>query len=251
MAALKTLQYIHYAGAPLGINTGKLLAPYVRLIPCIGSTEVGGYFLKFRDDKEDWDYITFNSHAGAEFEPRPGDRHELVFIRKPDCAPMQQIFFLYPDLDRFETKDLWVEHPTRKGLWKIVGRTDDYVYLAHGEGLYAATIEQEIERHELVQAAVIGGHGKPKPMLIIETVQKEQDKSDHEDLLQSLSPYLKKANALCHASVQISPDMILIAKQDKPLVRTMKGSVARLPSLNLYEEEINDIYKNHGDGPAC
>ncbi|MCJ1312470.1 hypothetical protein MMC25_006144 [Agyrium rufum] len=116
LAALRSLQYIHYAGAPLGVNSGKKPAASVRLIPCIGSTEVGGYFLKLRDDMEDWDYVQFNSHAGAVFELRFDHLHELVFVRKPECEPMQQMFLLYPDRDRFETNDLWVEHPTRKGL---------------------------------------------------------------------------------------------------------------------------------------
>lgn len=217
------------------------MAPHTRLITCIGSTEAGGYFLKLRHDTEDWDYITFNSHAGAEFEPRLGGLHELVFIRKPECA-LQQIFLLYPHLDRFETNDLWVEHPTRKGLWKIVGRTDDYVYLAHGDGLYASTMEKEIERHELVQAALIGGHGKAKPMVLIEMVPEASDDKQRDDLPVSLVPYLEKANAQCHPSVQLSVKLVLVAKPNKPLVRTIKGSVARLPSLKLYEEAINEMY---------
>lgn len=240
MLALRSLQYIHYVGAPLGVRSGKQLASDVRLIPCIGSTEVGGYFLKLREDTEDWDYIAFNSHAGAKFEPRPGGNlHELVFVRKHESAAMQQIFFLYPHLDRFETSDLWVEHPTRKGLWKVVGRTDDYVYLSHGDGLYASTVEKELERHELVQAALVGGHGRLKPMLLIEAI----DGRDHKDLQQSLLPYLKKANDLCHAPVRILPELVLFANPDKPLVRTLKGNVARLPTLKVYEEEIEELYK--------
>lgn len=246
LAALQSLKYIHYAGAPLGIESGKKLAPHVRLIPSIGSTETGGYFLKFRNDTEDWDwdYIQFSRHAGAVFEPRLDNLHELVFIRKAECAPMQQIFLVYPNRERFESKDLWIEHPTRKGLWKIAGRMDDYVYLAHGDGLYATTLEQEIERCELVEAALVGGHGRARPVLLVEIVPEEQSQGVvHEDLLKSLQPYLEKANALCHASVRLSPELVLVAKRDKPLVRTMKGSVARNASLKLYEDEIEDLYK--------
>lgn len=155
---------------------------------------------------------------------------------------MQQIFVLYPELDRFETKDLWREHPTRKGLWKIVGRTDDYVYLAHGDGLHASTMEHEIERHELVQAAIIGGHGKPIPVVLLELVPEAKSKSPRVELRKSLWPFLEKANYLCHASVHLTPELILISSPDKPLVRTMKGTVARLPSLKLYGEEIDDLY---------
>ncbi|PQE08772.1 AMP-binding enzyme protein [Rutstroemia sp. NJR-2017a BVV2] len=244
LAALKSLQYIHYVGAPLGVNSGKKLASDVRVIPSIGSTEVGGYFTKLRHDTEDWDYVEFNKNVGAEFEPRPGNLHELVFVRKSEWAAMQQIFFLYPDRDRFETNDLWMEHPTRKGLWKIVGRTDDYIPLSHGDGLYASTVEQEIERHDLVQAALVGGHGKPKPMLLIEIVPGKHDEGLREEFIQSLLPYLEKVNAQCHKSVQLSPELVLLAQPEKPFVRTLKGSVARLPSLSLYEQETEGIYRN-------
>jgi acyl-coenzyme A synthetase/AMP-(fatty) acid ligase len=242
LAALRSLKYIHYVGAPLGVESAKKLVSDVSLLPVIGSTEGGGYFTKLRNDTEDWDYVEFSPYIGAELEPRAGGLHELVFVRKPEYAAMQLIFMLYPDLDRFETKDLWVEHPTRKGLWKIVGRTDDYVTLSHGDGLYASTVEREIERHELVQAALIGGHGKPKPVLLIETVPETHGEGLHEDFMQSLLPYLEKANALSHDSVRISPELVLLAKPEKPFVRTVKGNVARLPSLSLYKQEIETAY---------
>ena len=247
LQALQSLKYIHYAGAPLGAKSGEKLAPHVRVIPCIGSTEAGGYFLKLRNDAEDWDYVSFNAHAGTQFEPRLDGLHELVYVRKPECEPMQQIFLLYPDRDRFETNDLWTEHPTRKGLWRIVGRADDYVYLAHGDGLHASTLEPEIECHALVKAALIGGHGRPRPILLIElepdAVDEVQHEKGREALLQSLGPYLAKVNAQCHVAVQLLPELVLFAKQNKPLVRTMKGSVARMKSLELYKDEIEDMYR--------
>ena len=164
LSALRSLAYVHYCGAPLGPSTGAQLAPYVQLAPRIGSTEVGGYFVELCNSRTDWDFVTFQHHAGAEFERRLGNLHELVFVRQPECAPMQQIFLLHPDRSRFETNDLWIEHPERKGFWKIVGRKDDYVCFSHGEGLYASTLEPEIERHELVKSAPICGHGRPKPV---------------------------------------------------------------------------------------
>lgn len=159
---MRSLQFIHYAGAPLGINSGKKLASFVRLISSIGSREVGGYFAKLRDDVKDWDYAQFNDKAGTIFEPRLDNLHEMVYIHQPGYEAMQQIFVLYSNLDRYETKDLWIEHRTRKGFWKILGRTDDYVYLSYEDGLYASTMEKEIEGHEIVKVALIGGHGRSK-----------------------------------------------------------------------------------------
>ncbi|KAE8133478.1 hypothetical protein BDV38DRAFT_274310 [Aspergillus pseudotamarii] len=116
LEALRQLKYVHYAGLPTSVY----------IVPCIGSTEAGGYFTQIHNHRDAWGYISFHDYAGAVFENRLNNLYELVFTRLPGDSP-QQIFKLYPGLDRFETKDLWAEHPVHKGLWRIIGRTDDYV----------------------------------------------------------------------------------------------------------------------------
>ncbi|PYH83985.1 putative AMP-binding enzyme [Aspergillus uvarum CBS 121591] len=241
LEALRNLKYVHFAGAPLSAKAGAQLAPHVHLVPCIGSTEAGGYFTTIQDKDRPWDYITFQKHAGAEFKHRFNNLHELVFVRRPECA-MQQIFSAYPDRDRFESKDLWVEHPELKGSWKIIGRTDDYVALAHADGLHASLLEPEIEAHPGVRSALIGGHGRPAPVLIVEFFPKAEVGHDHQSLVKSLHPYLERVNAHVHDCVRLSADRIIIASKDKPFVRTIKGSVARLQTLSLYEGEIAALF---------
>ncbi|RHZ57475.1 putative AMP-binding enzyme [Aspergillus thermomutatus] len=246
LSALRNLKVLNYAGAPLSRKSGDLLAPHVQVVPVIGSTEVGGYFTRFRRDDKDWDYIEFQKHAGAVFEPRSGDLHELVFVRQPECK-MQHIFLLYPDRDRFETNDLWIEHPTRKGLWKIVGRMDDYVSLSHGDGLYASSLEPEIEQHPKVKAALIGGHGRPLPVLLVEMHDQDEAVSHagRQAMIESLQPHIDKVNEHCHECVKLSPERLIFASVDRPFIRTVKGSVARLASLELYKKEISGLFENN------
>ena len=247
LQALRSLDYIQYCGAPLNKSTSTKLTPHVRVSPTIGSNESGNYFVKLNNDAEHWDYMSFPPHAGAVFEQRVGDLHELVFIRKPECV-LQQIFLVHPDKNRHETKDLWVEHPQRKGLWKIVGRTDDYVTFTHAEGLHASSLEPIIESHELVRAALIGGHGRARPMLLVELIPDAQGKVESEgernDLLDSLHPYLEKVNAQCHPSVHLSQELVLFARENKLFKRTVKDSVARLLTLQFYEDEVESLYAN-------
>lgn len=245
LSSLQNLEFIQYIGAPLSKNTGNKLSSHVRLAPSIGSTEAGGYFVELRNDVEDWEYITFQPKAGAIFEHRYAGLHELVFVRHPKDQSMQSIFLVHPDKDRFETKDLWTEHPDRKGLWKISGRTDDYVYLKCGEGLHASTLEPVIESHELVKAALIGGHGRASPVLLIELTDNAhvdpKDDTDRLAFIGSLEPYLTRASAPCHPAVRLSKDLILFAKPDKPFKRTIKDTIARAQTLKLYEKEIEDL----------
>ncbi|KAJ5718555.1 hypothetical protein N7488_004201 [Penicillium malachiteum] len=238
--ALKRLKYIHYAGAPLSVKSGELLAPHVKLVPSIGSTECSGYFMVMHGKPDAWDYLAFQEHAGAKFEQRTNDLHELVFIRDPSCE-MQMIFKTYPDRDRFETNDLWVEHPTEKGLWKIIGRSDDYVCFSHGDGIHASLLEPEITAHPHVKNVLIGGNGRPAPILLVEFVE-DSENGSRDTQLESLRPYVEKLNARCHQSVKVSLDKVIIASKQKPFLTTSKGSVARLQTLRLYNNEIDAVF---------
>lgn len=156
-------------------------------------------------------------------------------------------FFVHPDRSRFETSDLWIEHPERRGFWQIVGCTDGYVYLAHGEGLHASSLEPEIEHHEFVKAVFFGGHGHVRPVLLVELLTdaqvRAQNESERNALRDSLQPCLQKVNAQCHPSVQLFQGLVLFAKNGKPFVRTTKASVARVQTLQLYLNEMSELYK--------
>ncbi|OJI91484.1 hypothetical protein ASPTUDRAFT_112794 [Aspergillus tubingensis CBS 134.48] len=250
LSALHSLHYIHYAGAPLSRKTASLLLPHVPIIPGVGSTESGGYFTELHPHQSDaWDYLTFNKqHTGVVFEPRGHDSttesqlHELVFIRDATCA-LQPIFKLYPDLTRFETKDLWQEHPIHKGLWKIIGRIDDYVYLSHGDGVNAALLEQEIVAHPGVKNALIGGHGRDRPVLVVEAVEgvAVEDERERGEFVVSLRPYIERVNGRCHECVRLGMERVVVASREKPFVLTGKGSVARWRTLEVYEGEIGEV----------
>lgn len=239
--ALRRLKYVSYAGAPLSAKSADLLTPYTRVAPSIGSTEGGGYFTKIAPNKDvPYDYVAFHDLAGAVFEHRYNDLHELVFVRQADPS-IQQIFLVYPDRDRYETKDLWMEHPTQKGYWKIVGRTDDYVYLSHRDGLHASLLEPEIEAHPAVRAALIGGYGRPAPVLIVQ-LYKEYESSERGEMVDSLRPYIDNVNLRCHDCVKLSPGRVIFATKEKPFVQTVKGSVARGSTLAVYEDEIEGLF---------
>ncbi|GKZ30777.1 hypothetical protein AbraIFM66950_010214 [Aspergillus brasiliensis] len=255
LSALHSLQYIHYAGAPLSPKTASLLLPHVPIFPAVGSTEAGGYFTELHPYRtEAWDYLTFNKHTGVAFEPRGSDSngdsqnqlHELVFIRDDATCALQPIFKLYPHLTRFETKDLWQEHPVYKGLWKIIGRVDDYVYLSHGDGINAALLEPEIVAHPGVKNALIGGHGRARPVLLVEAVEGvdvEGDDEKRREFVESLRPYMDKVNEKCHECVRLGVERVVIASKEKPFVLTGKGSVARWRTLEEYEGEIGEVCK--------
>lgn len=249
------LKYVYFGGAPLPKAVGALIAPYVKLMPAIGSTEAGAYFVEVRNDdtnpEEDWSYYSFRPGMGCVFEPRTeSGLYELVLRRQGKYERWQQIFHVYPTIDEFPTKDLWIKHPMREGLWEYAGRSDDMVILSHGRGLNAAKMEATIEEHAGIKAALIGGEGRKKPFLILELAsnahraeeESEEDPAAPGSVIDALWPAVEKANQLCSELVQLSKPLTMLTSPSRPFLRTAKDTVARRDSLGLYEEEISALY---------
>ena len=240
---LQGLKYLYYVGAPLSKLIGDQLAGSCCLHPGIGSTEAGPYFTKIRND-EYWEYYTFRPAMGVKFEHWANNLYEMVFYKDKSLERWQQIFYLYPDLDRFHTKDLWSKHPSKEDLWAYAGRTDDVIILSHGESLQASFIEADIANDEHIRAAVVGGEGRMHPFLIIELAEEEVDLSPAEQStkLDQLWPQINKANRLCSEYVKLRRELIVCASAAKPLARSVKNTVLRRESLALYQAEIDALY---------
>ena len=248
---LKNLKAVHYAGAPLSVTAGRALDPHVQIVPAIGSTDAGAYFTEIVNLKgsEEWDYVRFQPHAGLVLEPRIDDMHELVFVKNPDCW-MQPVFDLHPEWERFETKDLWVEHPVKKGTWKIVGRIDDYVFVQNGDGLYVGPFERVLEEHPGVKCALIGGQGRQVPVVVLElgegVLGQVGMEEGRRELMRSLRPYVERINEECHEMVKLDPEVVVFTDEERPFPRTLKNTVLRLAALKMYEKEIEEVYRQCG-----
>ncbi|KAJ5089622.1 AMP-binding enzyme [Penicillium argentinense] len=216
LESLRKTKSVYYAGALLASKAGDLLISHTHVIPPIGSSEAGGYLTTGNDLPDSWAYVRFLEPAGAVFEHRFDDLYELIFVRQPDYST-QIIFYLYPERDGYETKGLWTEHPTQKGLWKIIGRADDH-------------------------SALIGGHGYEGPVLLIDLYPGPME-DDHASFIASLQPNIDNVNRQVHSAVKLRADRIIMAKKKKPFFRTAKGTVGRIQTLRLYKEEIAAIFE--------
>lgn len=58
----------------------------------------------------------------------------------------------------------------------------------------------------------------------------------------SIRALVERANSAAPLYYRILNEMILFTSQDKPLPRTLKGTVMRKLALKLYEEEIDSVY---------
>ncbi|TFY68509.1 hypothetical protein EVJ58_g989 [Rhodofomes roseus] len=134
---LKTMQTIIVAGGPLSkVNGDKLVARGVRLTAGYGTTEIGTVSASdplIGKTAEEWDWMFFPEDIVKTRWVDQGDgTYELQLLNCPTHRPAVQNLQL-PNGERgYSTSDLWIPHPTKPGLWKIVGRNDDVIVLGSG-----------------------------------------------------------------------------------------------------------------------
>ena len=243
---VQNLKYVHYVGAPLNKSIGDLISRHVKLVSALGSTETGPYFVKIHGNSE-WNYHHFCPSIGLTFEPRSHDLYEAVFCRKDGLERWQQIFSVYPHLERFPTKDLLTRHPKKPDLWAYACRSDDLINLSHGNSLPVSGMEAIITSHPDVGAAIIGGNGRARPFLILDILRDQipahvgqQDKS----LIEHVWPVFNEANQVCVETVTLTKELVIIVSPKRPVVLSAKGTVMRRVTIELYQDEVDNIYED-------
>ena len=244
---IKSLKFAAYAGSSINKPIGDVLSKSTRLIPLIGSTEVG-LFTNYVLEPEYWDYFRFSREMGFEFERHSGNMYELIIKKKPGLERQQQLFYFNPQLDTFHTKDLFLKHPTKPDAWAFAGRTDDILMLTSGR-LHAAEMEAQIQKHPQVRTAFVGGEGMKKPFLILEMAPAEGNHGilRRRRIIEQIWPTISLANENCAEAVRMNKSLIIIASPQKPLVKALNGSIMRKESMDLYRKELDSLYKEFWD----
>ncbi|KAF2760795.1 AMP-binding enzyme [Pseudovirgaria hyperparasitica] len=239
LKALGSLDFLYFAGAPMNVETGRKLQNHVKVKPAMGSTEAGAYFLGV-DDDEDWEWFSFRPGMGMEFRPVSGNLYEAVFVQRPELQRWQQVFKLYPELQEFPTKDLFISHPDRPGRWKCAGRTDDLIVFAHGKSLVASDLEAQIASHPNVAGVLVGGSNRMRPFLLVQW--RGEDGTDEMERIRLLWPTIQKTNDTCSELVRLTRGLVLFTKPGRDLIRTTKGEISRKLNEKAYEAELSKRY---------
>ncbi|KAG6877487.1 putative NRPS-like protein biosynthetic cluster [Termitomyces sp. T32_za158] len=247
---LKTLKHAIYGGGPLAPKMGDLLVEAgVKLNATYGGTEFGinTTFLPSADkDPKDWQYMQLNDKMKPRWVPQGDGTFELQLISHKDHKTMVNNL---PDIPGYATSDLWRPHPTKNGLWKIVGRIDDVIVHSSGENTVPAPMEAIIISDPLVRGAVMFGRERDQAGILIEpepgreiNIADDAQLASLRNMLWQVWPTIEEANSVAPAHSRIFKEMILIGSKEKPLPLTPKGTIARKAAIKLYEEEINALY---------
>ncbi|CEI67696.1 hypothetical protein FVEN_g9515 [Fusarium venenatum] len=252
--ALAKLQFLKFAGGNLSPAVGDALVERgIKLNSMIGSTEAFPYALYLPIDRMLWQYFVFDSDAmGIDWRPCGPNEYELVICRKDASDPGNQaVFYVFPELSEWYTKDIFRPHPTQKDHWLHVGRADDIIVFSNGEKLNPVSIEAAVSGHPLVKGALVVGQMKFQAALIIEPVDEAvpKDETETRALIDQIWPTIERANSKTVTHGRIIKNLVVIADPSLPFSRAGKETVQRASTIALYKDFIEYIYeKDEIDG---
>ncbi|GJE99727.1 acetyl-CoA synthetase-like protein [Phanerochaete sordida] len=250
---LITLTILMYGGGPLAISTGdKLVARGVRLQSEYGGTEFGSPSMAWddvpssSDGRPDPDWMYFRALEQAQnmrWEPQGDGTYELILYETDDY---DLAVHNVPGERAYATSDLFEPHPTKPGLWRIVGRKDDVIVLGNGEKIVPVHQEGYIAASQLTTGCVMFGREREQPGILVEpSAEHAIDPRDEKALVafrNKIWARVEEANAMAPAYAKIFKEMILVTDPDRPLPRAAKGTTIRKQALAVYKEKIEALY---------
>lgn len=206
-------------------------------------------------DREDWSYTKLSPFAGEVDRSYAENLYELVIERKSALQQYQPIFWTYPELQEYRTKDLFSKHPTKPDLWLWQGRIDDIIVLSNGEKFNPIKMEDMIlNGHPAIEAALVCGQGHVQCALLVELSSNEssEDDKDEQELVEELWPAIQEANESIPEYGRLMKDMVIVAKQGKRMIRADKGTIQRKRTLEHFAAELEQLYRvREGPNMTC
>ncbi|KAJ7899903.1 putative aminoadipate reductase [Mycena leptocephala] len=246
IAYLKTLDFVGCSGGSVPPRVGDTLANAgVKLRALYAGTEFGALSILVpqRGDEAEWEWIQFYDKIKLRWAPQGDGIYECQIINSEHhnvCVENLN------DVRGYATSDLWVNHPEKEHLWKIVGRIDDVIVHSSAEKTVPAPMEGIVMSSPLVAGTVMFGRDRDQAGILIEPAPAMQidvaDATQVAELRNKLWPIIEDANAIAPAFSRIFKEMILFTSPTKPLPGAGKGTVLRKAALNVYAADIDSLY---------
>ncbi|KAJ7161974.1 hypothetical protein C8R43DRAFT_1123681 [Mycena crocata] len=162
--------------------------------------------------------------------------------------------------------DLLEPHPDNPALQRVYGRKDEQIWFSNRARMNPGPVEAHINRNPLVDAALVFGHGRTHPGVLIQL--KEETRSDvwGDDLgcdacdgkqrydvraddgeqksriFDAVWASVEEGNQTLFPQFQIQRKMVVFATAEKPFLLTSKLQPRRRAAFEQYEEEISSAY---------
>ncbi|KAI0186726.1 male sterility protein-domain-containing protein [Astrocystis sublimbata] len=235
----KQLDFILYGGGPLS-SVGQNLSQVTNVCQMYGSLEVG-----------QWMYMEFNPSEEVDMQHCGDGTFEMVLHQHPKFALHRSLWHNFPEIQEWRTNDLFVPHPTKKGLWRFHGRLDDLIVLSSSYKLRPLEMETIIQGNPSVSGALIAGQGMPEPIVIIEPrPDSHPSPNKKQAFVDKIWPTIVEANKIAPSYAKINRSRILLSDPQTPFIRAPKGTVVRKLTTKAYADAIDAAFNNHHVDPC-
>ncbi|KAI9660744.1 MAG: putative NRPS-like protein biosynthetic cluster [Alyxoria varia] len=243
----ENLEFIGFGGGALPDGAAEKLRERTRLVNNIGSTETAPLFSEYVEDPR---YFRFDRRLGLEFREAFDGFYEMVIVRNQGLRLSQAVFTTFPELDEYHMKDLYLPHPSEPDMWSYQGRADDVIVFNNGEKLHPGAIEDAVNLHSELSAALVEGNGRFQAALLVESKTCPRSAQEEKHFVDRIWPTIREACENTAAHGKISKDLICVARADKPFLRTAKGSVRRKVMLDEYKGELDGLRQGNGSSES-
>ncbi|KAK5016950.1 hypothetical protein LTR16_003002 [Cryomyces antarcticus] len=181
------------------LEAQNFLAPYTWLQSAIGSTE-GSIWPTLTVSGEDWSYMCFDPLLSARASSHAPRMRTLTLpsSNSSSIRDLHELLLTRPEIGHcFATSDLWAPHPDpqKPHLWRYAGRVDDLVVLMGEVELNAAPLEQRLQSDPIVHAALVGGQGRTRSLLLLEIAEhKDADGGRGEAVREMVWPAVREGD---------------------------------------------------------
>jgi acyl-coenzyme A synthetase/AMP-(fatty) acid ligase len=242
LQGLGRLKHLIWVGSPFtSAAVPEKIRSYVTIYPAYGATEAGPLQLQM-EEQEFHEYMSFGPLVGATFRHYSEDLYELVLVKQPKIEAAQFVFFTFPKLLEWPSRDLFSKHPT-KPIWRYRGRSDDTIVMANGLKINPLVMEGIVSSHPRVVFALLTIDGQSQVAWLIEVRDPPVCDDDIACLLEDIWPTVETANEIGPIHARVPKGAVVFVTKAKPMFRAGKGTVQRKITIDAYQAELSKAYK--------
>ncbi|KAJ7904669.1 hypothetical protein B0H14DRAFT_615623 [Mycena olivaceomarginata] len=248
LKAMQAAKAVSYIGATLNKRVGNaLVASGVVLCSTYGSMETGLLTPFFSCHGKDWDYFALRKDLNAvrTLEDDGSGLYTHTYLTGPSYATAYTNVVI-DGRSGCCLSDLLEQHPDNPELHRVYGRKDDLIPFSTAAKMNPVPIEAQINRNDLVDAAVVFGINRPHAGVLIQLKPQFQAQLSDDDkrskVCDGLWALIDAANRTSSSHFQIPRKMVLLTNPRKPFVLTSKSQPRRRVVYQDYEEEICAAY---------
>jgi acyl-coenzyme A synthetase/AMP-(fatty) acid ligase len=240
------VETVFWAGGSVSRSAGNAVAAKMNVVNALASTEMGVWptisraGANMRDGL--WEYMFPHSALNMRFVPisetTEGTVYEAVLVKNDGVewdGYVQPLFKVYEGVAEKRLSDLFVQHPNDSTLWKHHGRADDLLVFLTNEKFHPAAAEQLLVSHPAIADCMLVGTRRPTASLILRL----QDGGV--EIPEDVWTLIEEVNLASPVYARVEREMVIVV--DKPFARTAKGSVQKRAILELYKEEVDELYE--------